>query len=85
MKEKTKEIVATGTGVGTGVGGVATLVHGASASTMTGTLATLGGGSMATGILVVAAIPILAGGLCWGGYKLYKKMKSSKKLNEVEK
>ncbi len=85
MKEKTKEIVVAGTGVSGGVGSVATLVHGASASTMTGTLATLGGGSMATGILVVAAVPILAGGLCWGSYKLYRKIKSSKKLNEVEK
>ena len=78
MKEKTKEIVVAGTGASGGVGTVATLVHGASASTMTGTLASLGGGSMAAGILVVATIPILAGGLCWGGYKLYKKIKKSK-------
>lgn len=72
--ERAEKIGAT-IGSGSTVTGIAVAASGASASTITGGLATLGGlvgGGMAAGIALVAAAPIVAGGLGYFGVKAAK-------------
>lgn len=80
FSEETKASLTGGTGGALGSGGAITLVSvmgrvaGLSAPGITSGLAALGalvGGGMATGIAIVAAVPVVAGGAAYGGYKLY--------------
>ena len=57
---------ATGT-----VAGIGVAAAGSSAAAMTSTLATIGCGSMAAGIGVVAAAPLAVGGIVYGLWKLF--------------
>lgn len=82
-----EEKVATGAGVGAGVAGAtmavsaAGTVSGLSAAGMTSGLAALGLGSMATGIGVVAAIPIGLGLASYGVAKAIKAVARTSKLD----
>lgn len=73
---KTEKIGAA-TGTGGTVTGIAVAASGASASTITGGLAALGGlvgGGMAAGVVVVAAAPVVAGTIGYYGVKGAKKL-----------
>lgn len=79
---KKTEKIGAGVGAGTGVAasaGVGTaLFVGKSAAAISSTLATIGG-SMASGILVCAAAPVVAvAGLGTAGYFIGKKIKNKK-------
>ena len=76
MQEKNKKHIIIASGAGASVVGIGAAAHGSSAAAITSTLATIGMGSMATGIVVVATIPIITGLLALGGYKLYKNRKN---------
>lgn len=76
MKNKKDENIAATSGAGAGIIGIGVVAHGSSASAITSTLATIGMGSMATGVIVVAAIPVITGLIALGGYKLYKNRKN---------
>ena len=58
--------IAGGTAAGATVVGAGVAASTVSAATITGTIAAIGGGSMAVGIGVVAAVPILVGGAVYG-------------------
>lgn len=83
----TEEAVATGTGAAVGVAGATTAVSaagtvtGLSAAGMTSGLAALGLGSMATGIGVVAAIPI---GIGLASYGVVKALKAIARTNKLD-
>jgi hypothetical protein len=62
--KKAGAVGATGT-----VAGIGVAAAGSSAAAMTGTLATIGCGSMAAGIGVVAAAPLAVGGIVYGLWK----------------
>lgn len=85
--DKTAEAAAGVAGVTGGVAGATTAVSaagsvaGLSAAGMTSGLAALGLGSMATGIGVVAAIPIAAGLSAYGVMKGVKKLVATNKLD----
>lgn len=91
-KEKISETIGTvgagGLGVGASIAAVSSLgISGLSATGMTSGLATLGaiaGGGMATGIVVVAAIPVIAGLAGFGLIKYIKYICSNRKLNAKE-
>ena len=68
--DKGSKIAATTAGVGT-LAGIGAVFSGSSASAMTGTLATIGMGSMAAGIGVVAAAPLAAAGIAYGVSRLF--------------
>lgn len=91
-KEKISEIIGTvgsgGLGVGASISAISSLgISGLSAAGMTSGLATLGaiaGGGMATGIVVVTVIPIIAGLAGFGLIKCIKYICSNRKLNAKE-
>lgn len=68
-ENKAEQAGAVG-GVAT-VGGIGLAAHGSSASVITGTLATIGGGSMVTGIAVTAAAPLVVATTVYGIFKLF--------------
>lgn len=82
-----EENVGAGAGVGTGIAGAtaavsaAGAVPGLSAAGMTSGLAALGLGSMATGIGVVAAIPV---GLGLASYGVVKAIKAIARANKLD-
>ena len=82
-----EEMVGTGAGVGAGLAGAtsavsaAGAVSGLSAAGMTSGLAALGLGSMATGIGIVAAIPIGLGLASFGVVKAIKAIARANKLD----
>ena len=63
MADDTKAKVAAGVGAAGTTAAIGAAAYGSSASAMTGALATIGAGSMAAGIGVVAADPVAIGGL----------------------
>ncbi|MDX8413968.1 MAG: hypothetical protein R8J85_07760 [Mariprofundales bacterium] len=64
-------VIAGAATAGATVVGTGALAATASAATITSTLAAVGAGSMAIGIGVVAAVPIIAGGSAYMAYKWF--------------
>lgn len=80
MQNKNKGTTSAIGGASAGVIGVGTFVHGSSAAAITAKLALIGGGSMATGITILAAIPVITAGIAWWGYNKYQNKKGDKSL-----
>ncbi|WP_308538604.1 hypothetical protein [uncultured Neisseria sp.] len=70
MSEENAKVAGSVSGVGTAAG-IGTAASTMSASAITGTLATIGGGSMAVGIGIVAAAPLAVGAITYGLYSLF--------------
>ncbi|MBR2125014.1 MAG: hypothetical protein IJ934_07670 [Acetobacter sp.] len=71
MADDTKAKVAAGVGAVGITAAITAAVSGSSAAAMTSTLATVGLGSMAAGIGVVAAAPVAIAGLAYGVTRLF--------------
>ena len=86
-KERLSEYIGTAGGVVAGVGGaigaisVSGAVSGLSAAGITSGLAAIGGGAMLGGLVVVAAIPVIAGA---AGYGLVKGIKAICEANKLD-
>lgn len=73
--DETAEKIGAGIGAGSTTAGIAVAASGASASTITGGLATIGslvGGGMAAGIVLTAAAPVAIGAVGYFGVKAVK-------------
>jgi len=80
MKVEKEEVIAGVTGAGIGVASVGVSFIGANAAAMSsGLAATVVGGGMALGIVVVSAAPVLLGAAGFATVKGYKKYKAKNK------